>query len=329
MKEGPDEGMPEEEGDCSPLHTRGKPVLPGKEAQGRNPLWLLPQRVGGRNQRLKPAEPEWPGERPGGGASPPNKEPRSWGGEPGPGHGSSKSREKGKGLRTVCRLDGAQGLGPPGRQNTLGGWRGASAPPSPPTRQTGRASQARCADAGAVGAGASSPLGLGFPNPPPLPPRVPSPSTAAKAQLILVPKPCRALAPFVHPGQLLGSTNVTTSLPSYKLCADSCLPAALPTLAPAKRQARPSSFQTEHLPWAKHCAGTAWPWWTCPDRPGHLLAFVCALPLSCTPPPGEPGSLRASAALGVPIPTPITATLTDDVHRHTVKIRQLDHSAWC
>lgn len=83
------------------------------------------------------------------------------------------------------------------------------------------------------------------------------------------------------------------------------------------------------------CWDTAWLWWAGYPLPrpaltgqasGYLLAFACALP-SCAPHAQACGSLPCiQQPSGFPIPALVTATLTDYVPRHAVKIKPLDHS---
>lgn len=224
----------------------------------------------------------------------------------------------------MWRLDCAQGLGQLRRQNPLEVWRGASAPPSPPTHQTP--------------AGPSSFLN-------PTRPQGPSPSKAPNPSS----SPPRALPsplPFCAPGRLLGNMTLTTSPPMKAGLAFVSLlssPHSLLLTSPDSAFLTLSKKVIYHGPSTvlEHSSGpghldtgvlaTSDPGFLTGQAHGHLLAFVYALPLLCTLPCRPVGACSAShtGALGFFIPALIIGR-TDwsgpQAHRQN---RGLHHSAGC
>lgn len=118
---------------AAPHTPRGAPST-SERSPGRSPSWLPRARARlHRNPSRNLRNQNGQASAPGGGASAPNKEPETgaWLSDR---YGSGES-EKGKGLRTVWRLDGAQGPGPRRRQNTPWGLERGQCPAWPPTHQ--------------------------------------------------------------------------------------------------------------------------------------------------------------------------------------------------
>lgn len=167
--------MPEEDGACSLSHTKRKPLPhqkeappPGREAQGRNPPWLLSQQVCTETRDWNLLNRNGWVSVPGGGRRGLKAKQRSrkWG-EPGMGH--EREPEKGKGLSTMWRLDWAQGLGPRRRQNTRRRLERGQCPAWPTHYQTLAVLHKPGATQGA-GPSPQSGLTLASLKPPPLPP---------------------------------------------------------------------------------------------------------------------------------------------------------------
>lgn len=243
---------------------------------------LLPQRVSCRNQRLEPAEPEWPGECAWGQGLHAKQRTRSWGGsQVWGGRGGGREREEGEGLST-----GEAGRRPrPGAIKEVdpttrpGGWRGARALPSPPTHQA----LARLA---ARGPGAAQGAG------PPLQQTSPSFPSAHSPPRVGTSLPTALPSPRLSsPGGLLGSTNPVLTFVSPLPSPHSLLLTSPGFLDFFKKNPstchRPSTAQdTAQAPWPHHpprSVGTPLP--SCVPCPSCAPYSLACGSLLCVPQP--------------------------------------------
>lgn len=162
---------------------------------------LLPQRVSCRNQRLEPAEPEWPGECAWGQGLHAKQRTRSWGGSQvwgGGGAGLGGEREEGEGLSTG-EAGWRQGLGPSRRWTpppAPGAGEGPEpCPAHPPTRLWQDWQHA----------GPGQPRGQDLPSNRPAP-HFPQP-THPHGWASLFPQPCQALA-SLHQADFWGAQTL-------------------------------------------------------------------------------------------------------------------------